>query len=70
MDLFQHLITIEFNLADIGYYIPKELKYFVQIDTSQNFALPLVTSGELIPNNSLVNWNSPGLAFRCLFLAC
>lgn len=52
---------IEFNLADIGYYIPKELKYFVQIDTSQNFASPLVSSGELIPNKSQVKWNSPGL---------
>ena len=53
--------TIEFNLTDIGYYIPKVLKYYVQIDTSQNFASPLVTSGELIPNKSLVKWNSPGL---------
>ena len=52
---------IEFNLADIGYYIPKELKYFIQIDTSQNFSLPLITSGELIPNKSHVNWISPSL---------
>ncbi|MCW8804484.1 MAG: C25 family cysteine peptidase, partial [Ignavibacteriaceae bacterium] len=53
--------TIEFNLADIGYYIPKELKYFVQIDTSQSFTSPLVSSGEIIPNKSKVKWNSPGL---------
>jgi hypothetical protein len=52
---------IEFNFADIGYYIPKELKYFVQIDTSQNFTFPIITSGELIPSNSQVRWNSPGL---------
>jgi hypothetical protein len=52
---------IEFNLADIGYYIPKELKYFVQIDTTQNFASPIITSAEIIPNKSHVKWNSPGL---------
>ena len=64
MDLFQHLISIEFNLTDIGYYIPKQLKYFVQIDTSQNFTSPspLITSGELIPIKSQVKWNSPGLS--------
>ncbi len=53
---------IEFNFADIGYYIPKELKYFIQIDTSRNFTSPLFTSGELIPIKSHVKWLSPNLS--------
>jgi hypothetical protein len=52
---------VEFALAEIGYYLPKELKYFIQIDTSQSFTSPLVNSGELISNKSIVKWNSPGL---------
>jgi hypothetical protein len=52
---------VEFALAEIGYYLPKELKYFIQIDTSQSFNSPLVSSGEIIPNKSHVKWNSPGL---------
>jgi hypothetical protein len=52
---------LEFTFADIGYYIQKELKYFVQIDTSLNFLAPLFTSGEIIPNRSHAKWNSPNL---------
>ena len=52
---------VEFNLADIGYYIPKELKYYIQIDTSQNFMQPIVSSGEIIPEKSHVFWKSPEL---------
>jgi hypothetical protein len=52
---------IEFNFADIGYYISKELEYYIQIDTSVNFNSPLVSSGKIIPEKSLVKWNSPVL---------
>ena len=61
MDLLQSSNQVEFNFADIGYYIPKELKYFIQIDTSLNFSAPLFTSGEIIPARSLARWNSPSL---------
>lgn len=50
---------IEFAFSDIGYYIPKELEYFIQIDTSINFTSPLYNSGKLTPTKSLVKWNSP-----------
>ncbi len=53
---------IEFSFADIGYYIPKALEYFIQIDTSASFTSPFYTSGKLTPNKSLVNWTSPSLS--------
>lgn len=52
---------IEFNFADIGYYLPKQLKYFVEIDTSRTFPNPLFSSGELTPNKSHVKWISPNI---------
>ena len=52
---------IEFSFADIGYYIPKELKYYIQIDSSINFESPLISSGELTPNKSHVSWKSPSM---------
>ncbi len=52
---------IEFSFADIGYYIPKALEYYIQIDTSMSFTSPLYTSGKIIPNKSLVKWNSLSL---------
>ena len=57
---------VDFNFADIGYYIPKQLKYYIQIDTShidtsQNFTQPLVSSGEIIPDKSHAFWKSPEL---------
>ena len=58
---------VEFNFADIGYFIPKELKYFIQIDTSLNFSAPLFTSGEIIPGRSLGSWNSPILTASVYF---
>ena len=58
---------IEFLISDVGYYINKNLKYYVEIDTSLSFTSPLVSSGELTPSNSLVEWNpanlSPGIYF-------
>ena len=53
---------IEFNIADIGYYIPKALQYYIQIDTSRNFTSPILESGKLMPNKSSVKWVSPNLS--------
>jgi hypothetical protein len=52
---------IEFSFTDIGYYIPKALEYFIEIDTSQSFTSPFYTSGKLTPNKSILKWNSPNL---------
>ena len=58
---------IEFLISDVGYYIDKNLKYYIEIDTSLSFTSPLVSSGELTPSNSLVEWSpsnlSPGVYF-------
>jgi hypothetical protein len=56
-----------FQFSDIGYYIRKELKYNVQIDTSLSFESPLFDSGELFPNKSFVKWNSPNLSSGVYF---
>ncbi|MDZ7623240.1 MAG: C25 family cysteine peptidase [Ignavibacteriaceae bacterium] len=58
---------VEFTFADIGYYIQKELKYFIQIDTSLNFLAPIITSVEIIPNRSFARWNSPNLPASVYF---
>jgi hypothetical protein len=52
---------IEFSFADIGYYIPKALEYYIQIDTSTEFTTPFSISGKLTPDKSLVKWTSPSL---------
>ena len=52
---------IEFSFADVGYYIPKALEYYIQIDTSTSFTSPFYSSGKLTPNKSLVKWTSPSL---------
>ncbi|MDH3269317.1 MAG: C25 family cysteine peptidase, partial [Ignavibacteria bacterium] len=52
---------IEFSFADIGYYIPKALEYYIQIDTSTSFTTPFYTSGKITPNKSLIKWTSPSL---------
>lgn len=58
---------IEFNFADIGYYLPKQLKYFIEIDTSRNFNNPLYSSGELTPIKSHVKWISPNISAGIYF---
>ncbi len=55
------LNQLEFNFADIGYYLPKELQYFIQIDTSLSFLNPLINSEAIFSNKSVVKWNSPVL---------
>ncbi len=52
---------LEFSFADIGYYIPKALEYYIQIDTSTSFTTPFYTSGKITPNKSLIKWTSPSL---------
>jgi hypothetical protein len=58
---------VEFLFSDIGYYLNKELKYYVEIDTTYAtdttnfFNPPLFQSGEIVPNKSFVSWNSPTL---------
>ena len=53
---------VEFQFSDIGYYLRRDLKYYVQIDTSLSFNSTLFESGELLPNKSFVKWNSPNLS--------
>ncbi|NNJ51738.1 MAG: hypothetical protein HKP17_01105 [Ignavibacteriaceae bacterium] len=49
---------VKFKFADIGHYINKELNTFIEIDTSSNFASPLINSGEIIPYEGQLNWTS------------
>jgi hypothetical protein len=53
---------IEFVFADIGHYINKELKTFIEIDTSYNFTSPVFSSGEIIPSDAQLRWTSPNLS--------
>ena len=52
---------IEFVLADIGHYINKDLKTFIEIDTSFSFTSPIFSSGEIIPSDAQLRWISPNL---------
>ena len=52
---------IDFDIVDIGYYISKDLRYSIQVDTSINFGSPQFDSGELIPYKSHVKWTSPNI---------
>ncbi len=53
--------NVEFLFSDIGYYIKRDLEYFIEIDTSLYFTSPLVVSGKLTPSNAFVEWNTPNL---------
>ena len=53
--------SIKFQFSDVGYYLNKNLKYQIQIDTSTNFSPPLFESGDLTPLKTFVKWNSPNL---------
>lgn len=52
---------VEFIFSDIGHYLHKELRYYIQIDTSLNFSSPLYSSGELVPQKTFVKWTTPVL---------
>ena len=47
---------IEFIISDIGYYVDKDLKYIIEIDTSLEFSSPVKVSGELSATESIVRW--------------
>lgn len=53
--------TIKFLFADNGYYINRELKYLIEIDTSITFKNPVIKSSDIAPQNGLLNWDSPQL---------
>lgn len=53
--------TIDFLFADNGYYLDKELKYLIEIDTSLSFKNPVVKSSNLSPSKGTLNWTSPQL---------
>ena len=53
---------VQFLISDVGYYINKELKYYIEIDTSVSFASPLVSSGELPSSGPLLKWSSSNLS--------
>jgi len=58
---------VEFLFSDVGYYIDKELKYYIEIDTSLSFASPIISSGELTPSGSLVQWKPANLSTGIYF---
>ncbi|MHB1688482.1 MAG: C25 family cysteine peptidase [Ignavibacteriaceae bacterium] len=47
--------SIEFRIADIGYYLSHPMNYFIQMDTSLNFNNP-VSSSSLTPSEGLISW--------------
>lgn len=47
---------VEFIIADIGYYISKDLIYFFEIDTSLNFLKPIIVSEGVIPEKGFGKW--------------
>jgi hypothetical protein len=51
--------TVNFLFVDEGFYISKDLKYLIQIDTSLNFEYPLVESSFITPQGGLLEWESP-----------
>jgi hypothetical protein len=52
---------IDFIFSDIGHYINRELKTFIEIDTSLSFLSPVFSSGEIIPSNAQLKWTTPVL---------
>jgi hypothetical protein len=54
--------TIEFLFIDNGFYVDEELVYYIQVDTSLNFSMPIINSGAVKPNEGLLKWTSPPLA--------
>ncbi|MBX2975998.1 MAG: hypothetical protein KF721_07670 [Ignavibacteriaceae bacterium] len=51
---------VQVFLSDIGYYVDKQLKYEIEIDTSIRFINP-IKSGMLSAQNGLLKWLSPPL---------
>ena len=52
--------SVEFRIADIGYFLSQPMNYFIQIDTNINFNNP-VSSSSISPSLGLVLWKSPPL---------
>ncbi len=52
---------VEFLFSDIGYYVHRDLEYYIEIDTSMNFTSPLISSGKLLPSGAFVEWETPNL---------
>ncbi len=52
---------VNFKISDIGYYISHTLTYYIQVDTSLNFASP-IKSQALQGSDGLVKWQSPELS--------
>ncbi|MHB8579643.1 MAG: C25 family cysteine peptidase [Ignavibacteriaceae bacterium] len=52
--------SIEFRIADIGYFLSHPMNYFIQIDTNINFNNPVISSS-ISPSLGLVLWKSPPL---------
>ncbi|HUX61542.1 MAG TPA: C25 family cysteine peptidase, partial [Ignavibacteriaceae bacterium] len=53
-------VSVEFKMADIGYFISQPKKYLIQIDSNRNFTNP-VCSPSIEPSMGLVLWKSPPL---------
>ena len=53
--------TITFKFIDIGDYLNLDLLYYIEIDTTINFDIPLVTSNPLHSQNGILLWKTPEL---------
>jgi hypothetical protein len=53
--------NLKFVFVDVGYYVNKNLAYFIEIDTTTNFDSPLINSGAIYPVDGLLKWTSPQL---------
>jgi hypothetical protein len=47
--------SIEFIFADPGYYLNRNLIYYIEVDTSVNFLAPIYVSNAIIANNGLLS---------------
>jgi len=53
--------SIKFQFSDVGYYTDKDLKYFIEIDSTIGFQSPLLSSPALTANDPIIQWTSPNL---------
>jgi hypothetical protein len=53
---------VEFVISDAGYYVNKNLSYFIEIDTTGDFTSLIQASSPIIPKDGFARWKSSNLA--------
>ena len=53
--------SVRFQFSDVGYYVKKQLTYFIEIDSSTDFVNPLVSSPAITSGQPVIEWQSPNL---------